>query len=242
MGSCCDNECAADIASVRQTGVLRTVLGINLGMFGVELVAGLLAGSIALLSDSADMLGDAWVYGLSLYAISRGALWKVRAAAAKAVVMAAFGLFVLAQLVARLIHPHVPDSLIMGWIGLAALLANTICFVLLYRHRSEDLNMRSVWLCSRNDLIANVSVLAGALAVHWTGSGWPDWIVGGLICAVFLQSAVSIGRAARREWRVLHEGATSLEPMASTLRRAEPLGSATGDGPALGLTRERDRA
>src|SRR5690606_24648686 len=99
LGPCCDNECAADDLAVRQSGVLRTVLWINLGMFGVELTAGLLAGSIALLSDSADMLGDAWVYGLSLYAIARGALWKVRAAAAKAAMMGAFGLFVLGQLV-----------------------------------------------------------------------------------------------------------------------------------------------
>lgn len=232
MGPCCDNECAADDLAVRQSGVLRTVLWINLGMFGVELTAGLLAGSIALLSDSADMLGDAWVYGLSLYAIARGALWKVRAAAAKAAMMGAFGLFVLGQLVMRLIHPHVPDSVTMGWIGICALLANTICFVLLYRHRGEDLNMRSVWLCSRNDLVANVSVLAGALAVYWTGSGWPDWIVGGLICAVFLQSAVAIGRASRREWLMLRVQALALEPAA---------GKAVLE-PALGLTRERDRA
>jgi Co/Zn/Cd efflux system component len=188
----------------RQIGVLWTVLFINVAMFGVELVAGLLAGSIALLSDSADMLGDAWVYGLSLFAIGRGPLWKVRAASAKALVMALFGAFVLGQLIHRVLHPGIPDSATMGWIGLLALAANSLCFGLLWRHRAADINMRSVWLCSRNDLIANGSVLAAALAVRWTGSAWPDWIVGGLICAVFLQSAWVVGRASRAEWLRLH--------------------------------------
>lgn len=206
LSSCCeDKTCAIDDMSGRQTAVLRAVLGINLGMFGVELAAGLLAGSIALLSDSADMLGDSWVYGLSLYALGRGALWKVRAAGAKAVVMGLFGAFILGQLIYRLIDPGVPDSRTMGSIGFLALVANAVCFALLWRHRSEDLNMRSVWVCSRNDLIANLAVIAGALAVHWTGSGWPDWIVGALICAVFLQSGWSIGRASRSEWLRLHE-------------------------------------
>lgn len=191
--------------------MLRVVLGINLAMFGVELVAGLLAGSIALVSDSADMLGDAWVYGLSLYAIGRGALWKIRAAAAKALVMGLFGAFVLGQLVYRIFDPSTPDSWTMGWIGVAALVANAVCFSLLWRHRAEDLNMRSVWVCSRNDLIANLSVIAGAFTVGWTGSGWPDWIVGGLICGVFLQSAWSIGRASRAEW-LLHERAAASAP------------------------------
>jgi cation diffusion facilitator family transporter len=200
--------------------VLRAVLGINLAMFGVELVAGLLAGSIALVSDSADMLGDAWVYGLSLYAIGRGALWKIRAAAAKALVMGFFGAFVLGQLIYRIFDPSTPDSWTMGWIGVAALAANAACFSLLWRHRAEDLNMRSVWVCSRNDLIANFAVIAGAFAVGWTGSGWPDWIVGGLICAVFLQSAWSIGRASRAEWLLQERAAASAPELTGKRERA----------------------
>ena len=205
MDDCCiDKTCAVDRLRERQTGTLRLVLLVNAAMFVVELAAGLLAGSVALLADSLDMLGDALVYGFSLYVVARGPVWKARAAVAKAAVMGLFGLFVLGELVYKLLFPQLPTAETMGGVGAVALIANSVCFALLWRHRAEDINMRSVWLCSRNDLIANVSVVLAAVAVWVTLSPWPDIAVGALICAVFLRSAVLVAREARGELGLDH--------------------------------------
>ncbi len=200
MASCCnDKSCALDKLHGRQTSTLRIVLTINAAMFVVELSAGLLAGSVSLLADSLDMLGDALVYAFSLWVVGRGLLWKSRAALAKAAVMGAFGLFVAAEVLYKLFVPQVPAYEAMGGIGLLALIANTVCFALLWRHRGEDINMRSVWLCSRNDLYANTAVLLAAVAVWQTASPWPDLIVGTGICALFLHSAWDVARDVGRE-------------------------------------------
>ena len=205
MDDCCvDKSSAIDRLRERQTATLRVVLLVNAAMFVVELVSGLLAGSVALLADSLDMLGDALVYGFSLYVVARGPLWKARAAVAKAVVMGLFGVFVFGQLVYKLLYPQLPTVETMGGVGALALVANGVCFAVLWRHRAEDINMRSVWLCSRNDLIANVSVLLAALAVWMTLSPWPDIVVGALICAVFLRSAFLVAREARAELELKH--------------------------------------
>ena len=118
---------------------------------------------------------------------------------AKAAAMGLFGVVVLGQLAWKLVHPEVPSFEAMGVIGALALVANGVCFALLWRHRAEDINMRSVWLCSRNDLIANVSVLLAALAVWMRDSPWPDIFVGALICTMFLRSAIAVAREARHE-------------------------------------------
>lgn len=200
MDACCaDKSVAIDRLRERQGKTLRLVLLVNAAMFVVELVCGLLAGSVALLADSLDMLGDALVYGFSLYVVGRGSLWKARAAVSKAAVMGLFGAFVLAQLVSKFIYPQVPTFEIMGVVGALALVANGVCFALLWRHRAEDINMRSVWLCSRNDLIANVAVLLAACAVWITLSPWPDLVVGALIGALFIRSALIVAREARNE-------------------------------------------
>ena len=200
MDDCCiDKTCAMDRLRERQTATLRLVLMVNAAMFVVELVSGLLAGSIALLADSLDMLGDALVYGFSLYVVARSPLWKARAAGAKAAVMGLFGVLVFGQLVYKLLYPRLPTVETMGGVGALALVANGVCFALLWRQRADDINMRSVWLCSRNDLIANVSVLLAALAVSMTLSPWPDIAVGALICALFLRSAFLVARVARAE-------------------------------------------
>jgi len=200
MDDCCiDKTCAINRLRERQTATLRIVLVVNAAMFFVELVSGLLAGSVALLADSLDMLGDALVYGFSLYVVARSPVWKARAALAKAAVMGFFGVFVLGQLVHKLLFAQPPIVETMGAVGALAFAANGICFALLWRHRAEDINMRSVWLCSRNDLLANVLVLLAALAVWLTLSPWPDIIVGGLICAVFLRSAFLVAREVRAE-------------------------------------------
>ena len=205
MDDCCiDKSCAVERLRERQASTLRLVLGVNAAMFVVEIVSGLLAGSVALLADSLDMLGDALVYGFSLYAVARGPVWKARAAVAKAAVMGLFGAFVLGQLVYRLAYPHAPAFETMGAVGALAFAANGACFLLLRRHRAEDINMRSVWLCSRNDLIANVSVLLAAGAVWMTRSPWPDIAVGALICTLFLRSALLVAREARAELRLNH--------------------------------------
>ena len=205
MDNCCiDKSCAVERLRERQAATLRLVLVINAAMFIVELVSGVLAGSVALLADSLDMLGDALVYGFSLYVVARSLVWKARAAVAKAAVMGLFGAFVFGQLVYKLAYPSAPTPETMGIVGGLALAANTVCFALLWRHRAEDINMRSVWLCSRNDLLANVSVLLAAWAVWMTLSPWPDIAVGALICAVFLRSAFLVAREARAELRLNH--------------------------------------
>lgn len=210
MDACCTEKASAVTQlRERQTATLRVVLLLNAAMFAVEFTAGLLAGSMALLADSLDMLGDALVYGVSLYLVGRDNIWKARAAIAKAVAMGLFGAFVLGQLLLKLIHPQVPVYEAMGVVGAIALAVNTACFMLLWRHRAEDINMRSVWLCSRNDIIANSAVLLAASGVWAVGSPWPDVVVGALICTLFLRSAFAVARAALEQLRSHRSDATA---------------------------------
>jgi cation diffusion facilitator family transporter len=195
MKDCC--EVMTDV-SVEQRRVLQIVLWINLVMFLVEFGAGLLADSTALLADSVDMLGDAIVYGFSLYVVSRGSVWQARAALLKGSVMAAFGLGVLVEAVLKIVRGTVPAADVMGGIGLLALAANLACLLLLRRRRADDINMRSAWLCSRNDVMANAGVLLAAAGVFVTGSAWPDLAIGLLIAAMFATSALGVIREARR--------------------------------------------
>ena len=194
-----DECCAIREVPIAQRRMLRTVLLVNVVMFLAESVAGLLAHSTALFADSVDMLGDAIVYGFSLYAIERGAAWKARAALLKGVIMAAFGFGVLVQVVLKLAKGLGPNPEVMGAVGLVAFAANLSCLVLLRRHRSDDINMRSAWVCSRNDVLGNAGVLLAAAAVALTGSPWPDIIVGLLVAGVFGHSAVQVIRDASRE-------------------------------------------
>lgn len=203
MSSCCnDKTCEIEALRGRQSATLRRVLAINAVMFVLEFASGLLAGSISLLADSLDMLGDATVYGFSLYAVARGTRQKALSALLKGGVMAAFGLVVLAQAVSKILSPQAPAAEVIGGIGMLALLANGACLALLWRHRTEDINMSSVWLCSRNDIIANVSVLGAALMVWLLDAAWPDIAVGVAIAALFLRSAVFVMRAAAAELRL----------------------------------------
>lgn len=197
MTDCC-NDAACEIEKLRdrQRATLKIILAINLTMFGVEITAGLLAGSTALLADSLDMLGDALVYGFSLYVVARSDDWKAVSALIKGVVMAVFGCFVLWHASFKFLHPEIPQFDTMASIGLLALAANSICLAMLWRHRDEDINMRSVWLCSRNDIIANSAVLLAAASVWLADSQWPDLIVGLAIAALFLHSAYRVIRTA----------------------------------------------
>ncbi len=197
MSDCCANtQCEIDKLRARQRNVLVAVLAINAIAFCVEATAGLLASSTALLADSLDMLGDALVYGFSLYVITRNDLWKARSASVKGWIMLGFGVFALVQAGYKIAHPMVPQYQIIGAIGLLALAANSVCLALLWRHRTDDINMRSVWLCSRNDIIANVSVLCAGVGVWVFASQWPDVVVGVGIAVLFLRTAVTVLRDA----------------------------------------------
>ena len=195
MADCC--EASAEALSrlrARQGRVLWLVLAINALMFVVEFGAGWLARSTALLADSLDMLGDAFVYGFSLWVLHRGATWRARAALSKGLIQLAFGLAVLVEAGLKLRAGLTPDAGLMAWVGGLALAANTWCFVVLWRHRSDDINMRSTFLCSRNDLIANSAVLVAAALVAFSASPWPDLVVGLGIAALFLRTAVTVIR------------------------------------------------
>ena len=207
MDECCEDK-ATELSAMRlrQGRVLAVVLAVNFTMFFVEFGAGLLSGSTALLADSLDMLGDSLVYGFSLFVLHRSLAWRARAALAKGVIMAAFGVGVLLEAGLRLragVPPLAPAMLAIGTLALAA---NAYCFSLLWRHRADDINLRSTWLCSRNDLIANGAVLAAAALVAWSQSLWPDVIVGVAIAGLFLRTGVSVLRESIAE---LGRGVTS---------------------------------
>ena len=193
MRDCCDHH-HVELLAARRRRVLVAVFVINAAMFAGEFGAGLLIGSTALLGDSLDMLGDALVYGFSLYALGRSARWGNGAALLKGIEMAGFGLFVLAHAAIQVSGEAVPLSAAMAGVAVLALAANAVCFGLLYRYRAADLNMRSTWLCSRNDLIANAGVLAAAGAVQVTGAAWPDILVGLAIAALFLVTSFGVLR------------------------------------------------
>jgi cation diffusion facilitator family transporter len=200
MGDCCECK-GTELALLRQSQakVLKIVLLINAVMFLVEATAGLLSHSSALLADSLDMFGDATVYAFSLYVIDRGPRWQAKAAFLKGVIMATFGVGVMIRVVLQLLSERVPVGEMMSHFGLLALFANSFCLFLLYRHRSNDINMRSTWICSRNDLIANSGVIAAAFMVMKTQSFWPDVIVGVVIALLFLVSAYGVLKSSWRE-------------------------------------------
>lgn len=201
MSCCQDKSCEVEALRKGQSKVLWTVLGINGSMFVVELLAGLLAGSVALLADSLDMLGDTLVYSFSLFVIGKAAHWRARSALLKGGIMAVFGLGVLGQGVYKLFVPATPEAGLMGLTALVALAANGVCLYLLTRHRADDINMRSTWLCSRNDIVANSGVIVAALATALTSSIWPDLLISLLITVVFLRSALTVVTEAVRELR-----------------------------------------
>lgn len=199
MSGCCDNECSLEPLQQRQRGTLQVVLGINAVMFVVVMTAALYAGSTALLADSLDNLGDALTYALSLYAVSRGARVKARVALFKGLLILLAACAVAGQIVHRLLVPDVPVFELMGLFSLIALGANGLCLYLLWRHRHEDINMSSVWECSRNDIATNIAVFVAAGGVWLTGSGWPDIVVAIGLVVLLLRSAMRVIRGAWRE-------------------------------------------
>lgn len=202
MADCCTGKgCELEGLRRRQASTLRLVLSINAAMFVVEFATGFVAGSVSLVSDSLDMLGDALMYGFSLYAVARGARTKALSALSKGLVMGVFALVALGEVAHKLVVPEVPAFAAVGGIGLLALIANGVCFAVLWRHRGDDINMSSVWLCSRNDLVANAAVILAAAGVWFTGTPWPDVLVGLGIALLFARSATTVLSRSVRELR-----------------------------------------
>ena len=185
--------------SPRYRRVLWWALGINLAMFVVEVVAGLKADSVSLLADAVDFFGDAANYGVSLLVLGMALQWRARAALLKGLSMGLFGVAVLAQAAWAATQGAAPHALTMGVIGSLALVANVVVTLMLYAWREGDANMRSVWLCSRNDALGNLAVVAAALGVFGTGSAWPDLAVATVMGLLALSSARSVIMQARRE-------------------------------------------
>ncbi|MEN3976331.1 cation transporter [Emcibacter sp. SYSU 3D8] len=181
--------------------VLWVVFGVNAAMFCVEAVAGAIAGSVSLQADALDFLGDAANYLIALFVLGKAVTWRAGAALLKGAAMAVFGVYVLGYSAYMAMAGGVPEAPVMGIVGTMALAANLGSAVLLYRHRTGDANRQSVWLCSRNDAIANVAVIGAAGLVYLTHSNWPDLAVGFLMAALSLHSAWLVVRQATGELR-----------------------------------------
>lgn len=200
MGNCCSNlEKEFSNVDEGKRKILIWVLAINAVMFFVEGINGWFAQSSALMADALDMLGDAAIYGFSLYVIRLHPIWQSRAGFIKGIIMGVFAISVLFGAMYRALSPVVPEATTMGIIGGMALLANLICAVLLLGFKDTDINMRSAWLCSRNDVLANIGVLLAAGGVAWTHSPWPDLMVGIALSALILKSSIEILRDAKLE-------------------------------------------
>ena len=189
MGDSC-SELNCDSESKRR--ILWVVLIINLSMFLIEIISGWLAQSNALMADALDMLGDAALYGFSLFVIQLAPIWQTRAGILKAIIMNLFAVGILGSAIYRTFHQTLPIATTMGIVATMALFANILCAYLLLQFKNDDINMRSAWLCSRNDVLANIGVLAAAGGVTWTGSHWPDLAVGVVISTLILHSSLGI--------------------------------------------------
>jgi Co/Zn/Cd efflux system component len=183
----------------RYRRVLWVALLVNAVMFGIEVVAGLSAGSVSLLADAIDFFGDAANYGITLAVLGSGLAWRARAALLKAASMLVFGIVVMGKAVWALSQAVPPEPLTMGIVGTVALAANLVVASLLYAFRSGDANMRSVWLCTRNDAIGNIAVVLAALGVLGTGTAWPDVAVAMVMSSLAIAAGWSVMRQARRE-------------------------------------------
>lgn len=201
MAACCSGTCASSKETInpRYRRALWIALFVNALMFCVEIVGGMKSGSVSLLADAVDFAGDAANYGLSLTVLAMGLLWRARAAWMKGATMGAYGFFVLGKAGWAALSGVPPEPFTMGAIALVALIANLGVALLLYAFRDGDANMRSVWLCSRNDAVVNVAIAFAALGVLGTDTAWPDLLVAGIIAALALSASISVMRQAMNE-------------------------------------------
>ena len=201
MSGCCEDSCAVEALHSRQRKTLYIVLGVNAVMFLVIVAAAFYGRSTALLADSLDNLGDALTYALSLYAVSRGTVVKAKVALFKGALIFLAASAVIAQIVYKILVPSMPVFEVMGAFSLLGLAANSFCLYLLWRHRHEDVNMSSVWECSRNDIASNLSVFIAAGAVWLAGSGWPDLVVAAALAVLLIRSSLRVITSALAELR-----------------------------------------
>ena len=201
--SCCDHGCSSSAPKpdARYQRILWAALGINLAMFFVEIAASFVSGSVSLQADALDFLGDAANYAIALVVVGMALRWRASAALLKGGVMGAFGLWVAVSTVYNAIYVTVPTAEIMGAIGLVALAANFVVAALLYRYRQSDSQALSVWLCTRNDVLVNLAVIAAGAGVWASNTAWPDIVVAAVIAYLGLSSAVKIVRRALGEVR-----------------------------------------
>lgn len=218
MGGSCSGPGCAPISSThpRYRLTLWVALAINALMFFVELVGGVSAGSSALQADALDFLGDAANYGISLFVLSAALERRAQASLVKGLTMGAFGLWVIGHASYQALQGSVPEPLVMGAVGVLALAANALVAWMLYAFRTGDSNMRSVWICSRNDALGNVAVVLAASGVFTTREGWPDVTVALIMGALSLSGALQIIRHARRE---LVQVRSTEEPITASLTR-----------------------
>jgi Co/Zn/Cd efflux system component len=210
--SCCGQAQDPHRGSESYRRVLWAVLAINAAMFGVEVVAGLAAGSASLQADALDFLGDAGNYIISLLVVGMALRYRAMAAFAKGSTMGLFGLWVIGMTAWHAWQDTVPEAFTMGAVGVAALLANAASFALLWAYREGDSNMRSAWVCTRNDVLGNLAVLFAALGVFGTGTGWPDIAVAAIMAALALQGAWTV---IGRSWSELRPARVSACEMTS---------------------------
>lgn len=216
MACSCDHGCSTPSApDSRFRKALWIALILNGLMFFVELAGGFSAGSRSLLADALDFLGDTANYALSLSVLALGALWRARAALVKGLTMGLYGVGVMVAVLYSLSRGQAPEPATMGLIGFVALLVNVAVAIMLYAFREGDANMRSVWLCSRNDAIGNVAVMLAALGVFGTGSAWPDLLVASIMAALALSSAFSVTAQARAEIRREKQAPAISNPVAA---------------------------
>jgi Co/Zn/Cd efflux system component len=200
--SCCADEVKFDGLSRSYKARLWAVIALNASMFAVEIGAGVMAGSQALQADALDFLGDTLTYGMSLAVIGLSLRVRATAALVKGVTLAVMGLWVLSTTAWHALFLGTPRAEVMGLIGFLALAANLASVLILLKYKDGDANVRSVWLCSRNDTIGNIAVMLAAFGVWGTATGWPDVLVAAIIACLFLNSASKILRQALGEWRV----------------------------------------
>ena len=203
MGNTCcgPDEAGASTNDPTWRRILWIALGLNAIMFGVEIVAGIAADSRALQADALDFLGDAANYAISLGVAGMALVWRARATLVKAATMLAFGLWVLGSAIWGFFVGASPDPGTMGAIGSLALAVNLAVAAMLFRYRSGDANMRSVWICSRNDAIGNIAVLAAAIGVFGTGRAWPDLVVASIMAGLAVWGSAEVSKQARGELR-----------------------------------------
>lgn len=196
-----DCDCKLEVSSREQGRVLKVLLAINAAMFLVEVVAGVLAESTGLIADSLDMLADATVYGIALYAVGGVARVKIRAAMASGYFQIALAVVVVLDVIRRAAFGSDPEPGYMVLVGLVALIANVICLGMIAKHRDGGVHMRASWIFSRNDVIANAGIIVGGALVYATGVRWPDLVIGTAIALIVFRGGLTIIADARREQR-----------------------------------------